>query len=203
MSVTRMTRRGFLGAGAIGLVATGRLAGQAVQDSLAGRGERGTLFNPGAAGRPRDPSTADDNNLAIQAIERRIKCQCGCGLDVFTCRTTDFTCQTSPEMHRRVAASHNDGLTADQIVQQFVDQYGEQALMAPPAEGFNLAGYLVPGAIILLAGVLLVLMFLRRRRLAVATPTGPVLHAGTPPGGAAGSPEELARLERALAEMED
>ncbi len=45
----------------------------------------------------------------IQAIEQRLACSCGCTLDVFTCRTTDFTCTYSPELHREVVALHQAG----------------------------------------------------------------------------------------------
>ena len=40
-------------------------------------------------------------------LEHHIRCQCGCTLDVFTCRTTDFSCQVSPAMHRDVMALLN------------------------------------------------------------------------------------------------
>ena len=35
-------------------------------------------------------------------LEHEIKCQCGCPLDVYTCRTTDFSCSVSPAMHADV-----------------------------------------------------------------------------------------------------
>ncbi|MGH7657736.1 MAG: cytochrome c-type biogenesis protein CcmH [Gemmatimonadales bacterium] len=193
MSDLNLTRRAMLGAGAAMLLARPAEAQSVAADSMAGRGERGTLFNPGAAGRSM-PRTADSGDeLAIQAIEQQLKCQCGCGLDVFTCRTTDFTCQTSPAMHREVAGLYGAGSSGEDIVQQFVDRYGDQVLMAPPPEGFNLAGYLLPGILILLGAIALIFTFRRRRRKARARVT---------PGEAMGSPEEMARLERALAELE-
>ena len=38
------------------------------------------------------------------ALEHRLHCQCGCRLDIYTCRTTDFTCPVSPSMHRDVVS---------------------------------------------------------------------------------------------------
>ena len=38
------------------------------------------------------------------------------------------------------------------MIAAFVAKHGEQILMAPQAEGFNLAGYLVPGIVILAVG---------------------------------------------------
>jgi cytochrome c-type biogenesis protein CcmH len=166
------------------------------QDSLAGRGELGTLRDPTAVGRPRRPTDPEENAAEIQAIELRLACNCGCTLDVFTCRTTDFSCTYSPRLHREVLALRSQGLSAQQVIDAFVEQYGEQALMAPKPKGFNLAGYLVPGAAIATAGAALVLL-ISRRRAALAAPA-----AGATPT-VEGSDEELARLQRALDEVED
>jgi len=185
-------RRVFL-RGVLGGVALPR----GLQDSLAGRGEIGTLRDPSAVGRPRAPSNPEENAAEIQAIELRLACNCGCTLDVFTCRTTDFSCTYSPKLHREVLALRNDGMSAQQVIDAFVDKYGEKALMAPKPKGFNLAGYLVPGAVITAAGAALAFVVGRRRAVAAA----PAGSANLAPTDA--SPEELERLRRALDEVED
>src|ERR687897_823133 len=169
-----MCRRAFLGSGLAAFAApmiAGPLSGsslpQAVQDSLAGRGARGTLRDPAAVGRSRTPTAAGENDAEIKAIEQRLACNCGCTLDVFTCRTTDFSCTYSPELHREVLALRESGQTARQILDTFVAKYGEKALMAPKPQGFNLAGYLLPGAAIAAAGAGLV-WFIGRRKQALA-----------------------------------
>jgi cytochrome c-type biogenesis protein CcmH len=130
------------------------LAGlQVVQDSLAGRGATGTLRDPSAVGRPRQPTDVKENDAELQAIEQRLACSCGCTLDIFTCRTTDFSCTYSPALHREVVALRDEGKTAREIVDAFVAKYGEKALMAPKPQGFNLWGYLLPGAAITAAGL--------------------------------------------------
>lgn len=185
------SRRAFLGAGlAFALV-------PAAQDSLAGRGAVGTLRDPSVVGRPRVPADPEENAAEIQAIELRLACNCGCTLDVFTCRTTDFSCTYSPKLHREVLALRNQGMSAQQVLDAFVEKYGEKALMAPKPKGFNLAGYLVPGVAIATAGALLVLV-IGRRRAAVAAAGGPA--AATQVQASA---EELERLRRALDEVED
>ena len=169
------------------------------QDSLAGRGSVGTLRDPEAVGRPRQPTQAGENASEIQAIEQRLACNCGCTQDVFTCRTTDFSCTYSPRLHREVLALRQKGLTAQQILDAFVAKYGEKALMAPKPEGFNLAGYLVPSAAIAAAGAALFAVISRRRAaLAVGSPGAAVEEPGHDP-----SPEELERLQQALNEVED
>jgi cytochrome c-type biogenesis protein CcmH len=49
-------------------------------------------------------------------LEHRIRCQCGCTLDVFTCRTTDFSCQVSPAMHRDIMGLVEGGYDAQEII---------------------------------------------------------------------------------------
>ena len=185
-----LSRRNFLG---LGLVAT-------AQDSLAGRGATGTLRDPSVVGRSRTPTDARENDAQIQSIEQRLACNCGCTLDVFTCRTTVFSCTYSPALHREVLALRDEGKTAQQILDAFVAKYGEKALMAPKPQGvLNLTGYLLPGALIAAAGAGL-LVFIGKRKAAVAAAAqGSVTSAAT---GTA-SPDELERLRRALAEVED
>jgi cytochrome c-type biogenesis protein CcmH len=137
--------------------------GQTVQQSdSVQQSER--VYDPSRAGRPREPTTAADNDAAIQAIEKRLKCSCGCGLDIYTCRTTDFTCTYSPALHKEVVRLAEQGKSDQQIIDEFVAQYGEAVLMAPPRRGFNLAGYFVPSIAIVVAGAFLVLVLRRWTR---------------------------------------
>ena len=120
---------------------------------------------------PQERATARDNDAFIMGVEKRLRCTCGCNLDVYTCRTTDFSCGVSPRMHREVLALQDQGQNEKQIVDTFVARYGEVVLMAPKPEGFNLAGYFVPGVVVLLASGALA-WYLRRRSL-VAAAEGP------------------------------
>ncbi|HEY6074181.1 MAG TPA: cytochrome c-type biogenesis protein CcmH, partial [Anaerolineales bacterium] len=92
------------------------------------------------------------------------------------------------------------GKSAEEILDAFVQKYGEKALMAPKPRGFNLAGYFLPGVIIATAGAGLVLFIGRRKAAVLATRSG--VQPASPPISS-GSPEELERLRRALAEIED
>jgi cytochrome c-type biogenesis protein CcmH len=157
-------------------------------------------MNQGAAKRVVRPPKAgarvkltDDER---DAVEHRIRCQCGCTLDVYVCRTTDFSCQVSPAMHRDVIALVEGGHSAQEIIDAFVDTYGEVALMAPKREGFNWAGYLVPFGALAAGGaaVVTVLRRMQRRAALVAAPAG-VPNAGAPSLGTA---DELARLDAAI-----
>lgn len=130
-------------------------------------------------------------------LEHHIRCQCGCTLDVFTCRTTDFSCQVSPAMHRDIMALVKGGYNAKEITDAFVAVYGERAMMAPRKAGFDLLAWFAPGTAVVLGaaglGVLLKRWQDRARERAMALPQTPRY---TPDGDA--TPEELARLEAAV-----
>jgi len=126
------------------------------------------------------------------ALEHSLRCQCGCTLDVFTCRTTDFSCQVSPAMHRDVMSLVDGGYTAPEITDSFVNVYGHQVLMAPPKVGFNIVGYVLPGIAVGVGAVVLAVLLRgwRRPERAASVPTSVA-----PPDA---TPDELARLEAAV-----
>lgn len=128
------------------------------------------------------------------ALEHRIRCQCGCTLDVYTCRTTDFSCQVSPSMHRDVMALVSGGYNAQEIIDAFVGVYGERVLMAPSATGFNLLGWVAPFAA-LGGGALLVTVLLRNWRRPAVPNAAPL---SRPVRSTDATDEELARLEAAV-----
>lgn len=168
------------------------------------QGSTSNLFdmNQGAARtttRPPKPGAHPSMNADQRdALEHQIRCQCGCTLDVYTCRTTDFSCQVSPAMHRDVMALVEGGYSAQEILDAFVGTYGERALMSPKKEGFNWAGYLVPfGA--LGAGAAAVLVVLRGMQRGAARGAVPVDGVAAPQGSA----EEMARLDAAIRRDED
>ena len=132
------------------------------------------------------------------ALEHRIRCQCGCTLDVYTCRTTDFSCQVSPSMHRDVMGLVAGGYTSQETLDAFVGVYGERVLMAPPAAGFNLLGWVAPFAV-LGGGTVLVVSLLRRwrRQASVAPLAAPQTSRPTD-----ATDDELARLEAAVRDDE-
>jgi cytochrome c-type biogenesis protein CcmH len=94
-------------------------------------------------------------------LEHQIHCQCGCNLDVYTCRTTDFACSVSPAMHADVMGLVAGGHTAPEILSAFRAVYGEKVLMAPLKSGFNLVGYTMP-FVALGTGAVIVAALLKR-----------------------------------------
>ena len=187
------SRREFLASVAAALLTPLPPYRPTAQDSLPGTGPSGRLWDPSRAGRPLPPVAAADNDAAIQAIEKQIHCTCGCNLDVYTCRTTDFTCTVSPAMHQQVVALAKQGKTGEQILDQFVREHGVAILMAPPKRGFNWLGYLLPSVLIVVTGTVLTIM-LRHWILAAPAPHPSAPAPSSPPA----TPEELERLRREL-----
>ena len=137
------------------------------------------------------PSMTPDER---DAIEHELRCQCGCTLDVYICRTTDFSCQVSPAMHRDIMALVDGGYSAREIIDGFVQTYGERVLMAPKREGFNWAGYIVPFAAVG-AGAMALSLALRRMQRRPA-----LVHVALPhrPISVDATPDELDRLQAAI-----
>ena len=125
------------------------------------------------------------------ALEHHIRCQCGCTMDVYTCRTTDFSCRVSPAMHQDVLSLVQGGYTAQEILDAFVNVYGDQVLMAPPKVGFNILGYIVPGITLAIGAVLLAVMI--RRWNPTPRPVGAAQRVALD-----GTPDEVARLDAAI-----
>lgn len=124
-------------------------------------------------------------------LEHRLKCQCGtCVLDVYTCRTTDFSCPVSPSMHVDVMGLVGGGYGVPEILAAFRSAYGERVLMAPAKEGFNWLGYLLPFAVIGTGSVVVFTLLKHWSR--------PAREAQLPEDTVHATPEELARLRDAM-----
>ena len=196
------TRRNFLTSlalGAAGLAVSERLLAQQATAPAPAQGTTSNLFdmNQDAAKTVRRPAkpgaTASMTADQRDALEREIRCQCGCTLDVYICRTTDFACQVSPAMHRDIISLVEGGYSAQEILDAFVQTYGESALMAPKRQGFNLAGYLVPFAALGVGAVALVTVLRRMQRKPSLAVSGV-----TALPGVSATPDEMAKLQAAI-----
>ena len=210
-----MSRRGAvrLGVASIAMAYTRELGAQAsaTRDSTGSPngptdGSSGSnLFamNQGAARtvhRPPKPGVAPHVSDADRdQVEKKLRCQCGCTLDVYTCRTTDFACEVSPAMHRDIIALINGGYGAEEIIDAFVGSYGEKVLMAPTKSGFNLVGWTMPfGALIVGGGALALLLLRWRRRGAVEAAARAGEGGPYPVPGVDATVDELAEVQAAV-----
>ncbi len=191
-----LTRREwFVAAAGAGLALSSRRLGGQEQQNTAGMQQ--DAYRP-VLREPKPNATPSMTPAERDALERELKCQCTCILDVYTCRTTDFSCGVSPAMHRDVLRLVEGGYTAQEIKDAFVATYGEVALTAPVKQGFNWAGYFAPAVVMTTGGIILTMMI--KRWTARAAAHAPAVAASAPVPAMDANPDELARLEKALRE---
>ena len=189
-------RRGFLGRAllAIATPAVARAAeGQAAQPAQTMSGPmRGEAYRPVTLP-PRVNATPQVSVERRDDLEKHLKCQCGCPLDIYTCRTTDFACPVSPRVHADIQTLIAGGYTATEIRDAFIAVYGDRVLTAPKPQGFNLLAYVTPFAAITVFGAFAAWVIHRWRREPVPDDE---VHARIPQSP--GTPEEIARIEAAV-----
>ncbi len=90
------------------------------------------------------------DTIAVKDVEGHLMCMCRdkCGKVLESC-----VCQYSDQYRMDIAHKLKEGLTKDQIVQTYVDRYGEKALSAPTKKGFNLTAWITPFFAIMIGGV--------------------------------------------------
>ncbi len=104
--------------------------------------------------------------LAAQApaqIEKdigdKVYCLCGCVTTLNHCPM--LQCAEKEEMRGIIRADVEQGKSEPAILQDLVNRFGEKVLAAPPASGFNLTAWVLPG-IGLLIGLLLAMAIVRK-----------------------------------------
>lgn len=156
------TRRQFLASATLGAASLGlstRARAQQVTQAFSGPMEQDAYLPVKLAAKPNARASMTDKQR--DDLEHEIKCQCGCPLDIYTCRTTDFSCSVSPAMHADVMGLVDGGYIASEILAAFQKVYGERVLMSPVKKGFNWLGYVTP-SIAISAGALVVFLLIRK-----------------------------------------
>jgi cytochrome c-type biogenesis protein CcmH/NrfF len=116
-------------------------------------------------------------------LGKRVKCMCGgCNDSATACNHTGGSfsgpCDTAKgmqsEINERVTRNESDDLT----LQAFVQEYGPTVLIVPPAKGFNIAAWVTPVVVPILAFILVWVVVRRWRHKAVlSTASGPEIPA--------------------------
>jgi len=81
-------------------------------------------------------------------VADKIVCQCGCSYPLDTCPHTD--CPWAPKIRAGILEQVTAGKTEEEILAGLVAQYGQVILAAPPPRGFNLVGWIMPFAALVL-----------------------------------------------------
>lgn len=114
-----------------------------------------------------------DNPLLNEHVRRlgeQLGCQCGCGSSVTSCNM--LQCHSAGPIRQQLLAMVNAGRSDADILNAIVSEYGQKILLKPPADGFNVVGWLMPFAAIV-AGLAFVWLVIQRFRRPLAVASGP------------------------------
>jgi len=98
-----------------------------------------------------------------KSVGTKLMCMCGCGQILTQCN--HINCPSSGPMLKELDAHVAKGEADDLIVQDFIQEYTEKVLSAPPSTGFNSIAWYIPGAAFVLGlGIVIVLIRMWRQR---------------------------------------
>jgi cytochrome c-type biogenesis protein CcmH/NrfF len=133
-------------------------------------------------------------------VSDRLVCQCSCQMIVRVCNHQN--CPSAIPIRRQIEKRLQEGATDDEIVNEFVEEHGLKVLSSPPAEGVNLAAWVMPGVAVIFGLIVVgyvVSLWVTRQRLAAATAASPPVSVN---GGVPGEPSIRERIEKELSETE-
>ncbi len=105
-----------------------------------------------------------------QEIGYKVYCMCGCVTALNHCPHEN--CPVKAEEYKIIRTDLKEGKAEPAILQDLVDRFGEKVLAAPPAHGFNLTAWILPG-VGLLIGLFLAITIVRRWHRPAPEPAGP------------------------------
>ncbi len=155
----------------------------------------GLLFLMGAG-------SPDDAEIAkrVTEVSKHIMCMCkdNCNKVLINCN-----CSYSDGFRAEIAELARSGKSNEEIIQHFIDRYGEIVLAAPTTEGFNMTAWVLP-FVMLLIGAGIVAFVLRRWKSRIsASGGGETTGSGErEKGEAAGGADLEEELDRALEEFD-
>lgn len=100
-------------------------------------------------------TASEKPNVDVRRVGARLQCQCGCKDSVATCSMLE--CHFSKPAKERIAQKQAVGWSDEQIVQDFIREYGMAVYLAMP----NAFGWIVPYASVGF-GLVVILLFLRK-----------------------------------------
>ena len=111
----------------------------------------------------------DARKPTVEAIGSEVQCPCGCVAPLNQCPM--LNCAEKSEMRAFIVKEIAEGKSETTILQDLSLRYGLQVLSSPPAHGFNLAVWILPGIGLLLGlGIVVVIVRRWKHRPAAAAP---------------------------------
>src|SRR6202795_4218869 len=97
-----------------------------------------------------------------KVLGEKLMCMCGCGQILTQCN--HINCPSSAPMLKELDQHVASGEADDLVVQDFIQEYGEKVLSAPPSTGFNSIAWYIPGVAFTLGlGIVLVIIRMWRQ----------------------------------------
>lgn len=110
----------------------------------------------------------------LDQVSHQVYCLCGCVTLLNRCPHLPSECESRSGMQTVILADIKEGKTDPAILQDLVQRYGEHVLAAPPAAGFNLTVWILPGAMLLIGfGIVVYIVRRWRARVSEAAPPQP------------------------------
>jgi cytochrome c-type biogenesis protein CcmH len=102
------------------------------------------------------PTLSAAQAVRAKELGKRVKCMCGgCNDAAGGCYHSGGTfsgpCATALAMLKKIDTEVADGESDDAILKSFVQEYGPTVLIEPPKSGFNLAAWIMPVLVPLIA----------------------------------------------------
>lgn len=120
-------------------------------------------------------AAAKDTKPTLKSVGDGVICQCGCNQTVTTCNHVE--CSSRAEMSDLIQKKIAEKKDETTILQDLVLRYGVKVLASPPAKGFTLTVWILPG-VGLVVGLGAVILVVRKWRKpaagASAAPPAPV-----------------------------
>ena len=115
----------------------------------------------GARSRRWRQTAQEKPSVDVRRVGARLACQCGCKDSVATCSM--FECHFSKPAKERIAQLQGSGVTDEQIIDEFVQEYGQAIYRRRPMR----FGWIVPYASLVL-GVVVIWWFIKQLSEAAA-----------------------------------
>ena len=130
----------------------------------------------------------------VESVGNKVMCLCGCVAILNQC--PHHGCSTHEEVKAVIEKLIAEGKDEPAIFQELTARYGMKILAAPPAQGFNIAAWALPG-LGLVFGLVVVFVVVHRMRKPAAVPGSAGVAAVEP---ASVDPKVLAAMEKEIKE---
>jgi len=113
---------------------------------------------------------ASQTNVTLEQVGSKVFCLCGCATTLNHCPHLPSECQSRAAIQGLILTDIRQGKAEAAILQDLTNRYGVRVLAAPPARGFDLVAWILPGfGLVLGLGIVVIVVDRWRRKIPVAS----------------------------------